>query len=97
MSPGRPERGRKESPVILSAAKDLVAPASVVAPVTVPICHPERSEGSRSPSSQTLRCAQGDIVRLLRLMRIRAFIVTLSGGQVTRRSPLRGLDTTAVT
>src|SRR2546426_2490146 len=23
-------------------------------------CHPERSEGSLSPASQTLRCAQGD-------------------------------------
>jgi len=25
-----------------------------------PGCHPERSEGSLRPSSQTLRCAQGD-------------------------------------
>src|SRR6266699_5877174 len=25
-----------------------------------PACHPERSEGSLRPSSQTLRCAQGD-------------------------------------
>src|SRR2546428_8185094 len=25
-----------------------------------PACHPERSEGSLSPASQTLRCAQGD-------------------------------------
>ena len=25
-----------------------------------PVCHPERSEGSLRPSSQTLRCAQGD-------------------------------------
>ncbi len=25
-----------------------------------PACHPERSEGSRRPSSQTLRYAQGD-------------------------------------
>src|SRR5713226_6225441 len=25
-----------------------------------PDCHPERSEGSLGPSSQTLRCAQGD-------------------------------------
>ena len=26
-------------------------------------CHPERSEGSLSPASQTLRCAQGDTRR----------------------------------
>ncbi len=25
-------------------------------------CHPERSEGSRCPARQTLRCAQGDSV-----------------------------------
>ena len=36
-----------------------------------PPCHPERSEGSRRPSGQTLRCAQGNMVRSLRLMRIK--------------------------
>jgi hypothetical protein len=30
-----------------------------VAPATQ-ACHPERSEGSRCPTHQTLRCAQGD-------------------------------------
>ena len=47
MSPGRPGRGKKNSPVI----------------PLLHHCHPERSEGSRSPSSQTLRRAQGDMVR----------------------------------
>jgi len=31
--------------------------------ILIPIaCHPERSEGSLRPSSQTLRCAQGDMM-----------------------------------
>src|SRR2546423_11492651 len=37
-----------------------------------PPCHPERSEGSPCPSSQTLRFPQGDMVRSLRLMPITA-------------------------
>ena len=40
--------------------------------VTRDPCHAERGEASRSPCRQTLRCAQGDTVRQLRLMRIGA-------------------------
>src|SRR5207248_9569075 len=78
MSPGRPERGKKNSPVIplLHHCHPERSEGSRSPPYTRIVlfrgldCHPERSEGSRSPSSQTLRCAQGDMVRSLRLMRI---------------------------
>src|SRR5437764_6917767 len=59
MNPGWPERGRKGSPVIPSLRSECKwwqEPDPWLQP-----CHPERSEGSRGPSSQTLRFAQGDI------------------------------------
>src|SRR2546423_3971006 len=49
-------------------------------------CHPERSEGSRSPSSQTLRCAQGDRVRSLRLIPIIADLSAPCSAQLARSS-----------
>ena len=61
MSLGSPERGRKDRPVILSAAKDLVAHRAR------PFAAPRVAIGG---SRQTLRDAQGDTVRSLSLMRI---------------------------
>src|SRR2546423_6689937 len=61
MSPDSPERGRKDRPVILSAAKDLVAHRAR------PFAAPRVAIGG---SRQTLRDAQGDTVRSLSLMRI---------------------------
>ncbi len=61
MSPGWPERSRKDRPVILSVAKDLAAPRAR------PFAAPRVAIGG---SRQTLRDAQGDTVRSLSLMRI---------------------------
>ncbi len=60
MSPGWPECGRKDSPVMLSAAKHLAADPSLWGGVTI------------GGISQTLRCAQGDSGRYLGLMSIGA-------------------------
>ena len=61
MSLGGPEHGRKDRPVILSAAKDLVA--HLARPFTAP-------RVAIGGSRQTLRDAQGNTVRSLSLMRI---------------------------
>jgi len=43
-----------------------------------PGCHPERSEGSLRPSSQTLRCAQGDTHSLQMSVRKRIWAAGLA-------------------
>ena len=49
--------------VILSAAKDLNRLRLLVTRAgRYAWCHPERSEGSDSPGTEILRCAQDDIV-----------------------------------
>ncbi len=49
--------------LMLSAVKHLAAPRDrpfATLRVTSEPCHAERSEASRCPARQTLRCAQGD-------------------------------------
>ncbi len=69
MSPGWPERSRKDRPVILSVAKDLILSVAkdLAAPRARPFAAPRVAIGG---SRQTLRDAQGDTVRSLSLMRI---------------------------
>src|SRR5205807_9139662 len=64
MSPGRPERSRKDRPVILSAAKDLAA-------------HRARPFAALRACPRAKR--RGDMVRSLRLMRISADLSALGG------------------